>query len=136
MGIPSQMGALDNAIDNMDKLEFAKNTLSKEDFKKLHSSYNSLKWFQLGPMLVFSAIMVLELIFIPGQKVPIGESSPKECFMWMELGIFMLAYAVWLAISIFVCGRLWHKYSKWYEKGDNLEQLYALFKKKDKSTKG
>lgn len=114
----SQIGVINNAIENKKKLEFARNVLNDENFEKLYKSYRQLFWFQISYLIISSVILVLtSLIF-------------RE--YWSEvlmIGAFILIFGfiIWLILSQFIAGKLWRKYDKWYRKGGNMEGLYKLF---------
>lgn len=129
MGTIGQITAIENGIENNIKLKVARENLSKEEFKMLYDSYKTLKKFQAIPAIIFMVVFVLELIFIPGESVQYGDSSPKETFIIMEVALFlMVIYPIWLIITQFICGKLWHKYSKWYKNAVVPRGIHDIFK--------
>ena len=124
----SQVRALNNRIETNDKLYFAKHKLSEEQFEKLHKSYKQLFWFQIVPVILFVAAVILILIFIPSQDVPNGYADTKTTILLFGSAFFVaIFFPIWLIISQFAVGKLWHKYSKWYEREDSMDKLYNLF---------
>ena len=85
----SQMGALNNAIENSEKLDFASRCLSEEQLVRLYKSYKQLFWAQIAPAIILAVAVILELIFIPSEAVPHGEASMKETIILFET-VFLL----------------------------------------------
>ena len=128
MGKLSQLGALNNRIENNKKLRFAKYKLSKEQYEKLYKSYKKLFWFQIAPVILFVIAVILILIFIPSQDVPNGYADMKTTILLFGTAFFVaLFFPIWLVISQFVVGKLWHKYFKWYKSEESMDKLYDLF---------
>lgn len=124
----SHYAALQNAIKNNEKLAFAKSVLSKEQFERLYKSYINLFWFQIMPVIVLAVAVVLELIFIPSENVPNGVASLKETIIIFEVAFFMVPiFPLCLIISQFTVGKLWRRYSKWYEKSTDRYGIYDIF---------
>lgn len=124
----SHYAVLQNAIKNNEKLAFAKSVLSKEQFERLYKSYRNLFWFQIMPVIVLAVAVVLELIFIPSENVPNGVASLKETIIIFEAAFFMVPiFPLWLIISQFTVGKLWRRYSKWYEKSTDRYGIYDIF---------
>ena len=86
----SQMGALNNAIENSEKLEFASKCLSEEQLVRLYKSYKQLFWAQVAPAIILAVTVILELIFIPSEAVPHGEASMKETIILFETVFFIV----------------------------------------------
>ena len=113
----SQMGALNNAIENSEKLDFASRCLSEEQLVRLYKSYKQLFWAQIAPAIILAVVVILELIFIPSEAVPHGEASMKETIILFETVFFIVpVYPIWIILTQFTFGKLWHKYSRWYRK--------------------
>ena len=118
------------------RLEFARRVLNAAQFEKLYRAYRQLFWFQLAPVLVLAAAVLLELIFIPSEVVPNGYASTKETVILFETAFFIVPfYPVWLIVSQFAVGRLWHKYCRWYDKSRDRNGVYALFDEENKHEK-
>ena len=102
----SHLASLRNASDNSRMLNFARAVLEKEQFEQLHRSYKSLFWFQLSlPIAAAVLIPVLCLIF-KEYAVLIA------CFGAV---LFLFLFIIWLILSQFLVGRMWHKYVKLYK---------------------
>ena len=118
------------------RLEFARRVLNKAQFDKLYRAYRRLFRFQIAPVILLAAVVLLELILIPSEAVPNGYASVKETVILFETAFFIVPfYPVWLIVSQFAVGRLWHKYCRWYDKGEDRNGVYALFDEKNKHEK-
>lgn len=115
------------------RLEFARRVLNKAQFDKLYRAYRRLFRFQIAPVILLAAVVLLELILIPSEAVPNGYASAKETVILFETAFFIVPfYPVWLIVSQFAVGRLWHKYCRWYDKSEDRNGVYALFDEKNK----
>lgn len=118
------------------RLEFARRVLNKAQFDKLYRAYRRLFRFQIAPVILLAAVVLLELILIPSEAVPNGYASAKETVILFETAFFIVPfYPVWLIVSQFAVGRLWHKYCRWYDKSEDRKGVYALFDEKNKHEK-
>lgn len=118
------------------RLEFARRVLNKAQFDKLYRAYRRLFRFQIAPVILLAAVVLLELILIPSEAVPNGYASAKETVILFETAFFIVPfYPVWLIVSQFAVGRLWHKYCRWYDKSEDHNGVYALFDEKNKHEK-
>lgn len=118
------------------RLEFARRVLNKAQFDKLYRAYRRLFRFQIAPVILLAAVVLLELILIPSETVPNGYASTKETVILFETAFFIVPfYPVWLIVSQFAVGRLWHKYCRWYDKSEDRNGVYALFDEKNKHEK-
>mgnify|MGYP000740699545 FL=1 len=118
------------------RLEFARRVLNKAQFDKLYRAYRRLFRFQIAPVILLAAVVLLELILIPSEAVPKGYASAKETVILFETAFFIVPfYPVWLIVSQFAVGRLWHKYCRWYDKSEDRNGVYALFDEKNKHEK-
>lgn len=118
------------------RLEFARRVLNKAQFDKLYRAYRRLFWFQIAPVILLAAVVLLELILIPSEAVPNGYASAKETVILFETAFFIVPfYPVWLIVSQFAVGRLWHKYCRWYDKSEDRNGVYALSDEKNKHEK-
>lgn len=118
------------------RLEFARRVLNKAQFDKLHRAYRRLFRFQIAPVILLAAVVLLELILIPSEAVPNGYASAKETVILFETAFFIVPfYPVWLIVSQLAVGRLWHKYCHWYDKSEDRNGVYALFDEKNKHEK-
>ena len=118
------------------RLEFARHVLNKAQFDKLYRAYRRLFRFQIAPVILLAAVVLLELILIPSEAVPNGYASAKETVILFETAFFIVPfYPVWLIVSQFAVGRLWHKYCRWYDKIEDRNGIYALFDEKNKHEK-
>ena len=118
------------------RLEFARRVLNKAQFDKLYRAYRRLFRFQIAPVILLAAVVLLELILIPSEAVPNGYASAKETVILFETAFFIVPfYPVWLIVSQFAVGRLWHKYCRWYDKSEDRNGVYALFGEKNKHEK-
>lgn len=87
MGKFSQLGAINNKIENNNKLCFAKENLSVEQFDKLYKSYRQLFWFQIAPVIVFIVIIIFMLIFIPSDY-----SNLKSGIILLGIAFFVVPF--------------------------------------------
>lgn len=118
------------------RLEFARRVLNKAQFDKLYRAYRRLFRFQIAPVILLAAVVLLELILIPSEAVPNGYASAKETVILFETAFFIVPfYPVWLIVSQFAVGRLWNKYCRWYDKSEDRNGIYALFDEKNKHEK-
>lgn len=118
------------------RLEFARRVLNKAQFDKLYRAYRRLFRFQIAPVILLAAVVLLELILIPSEAVSNGYASAKETIILFETAFFIVPfYPVWLIVSQFAVGRLWHKYCRWYDKSEDRNGVYALFDEKNKHEK-
>ncbi len=118
------------------RLEFARRVLNKAQFDKLYRAYRRLFRFQIAPVILLAAVVLLELILIPSEAVPNGYASAKETVILFETAFFIVPfYPVWLIVSQFAVGRLWHKYCRWYDKSEDRNGVYTLFDEKNKHEK-
>ena len=118
------------------RLEFARRVLNKAQFDKLYRAYRRLFRFQIAPVILLAAVVLLELILIPSEAVPNAYASAKETVILFETAFFIVPfYPVWLIVSQFAVGRLWHKYCRWYDKSEDRNGVYALFDEKNKHEK-
>lgn len=118
------------------RLEFARRVLNKAQFDKLYRAYRRLFRFQIAPVILLAAVVLLELILIPSETVSNGYASAKETVILFETAFFIVPfYPVWLIVSQFAVGRLWHKYCRWYDKSEDRNGVYALFDEKNKHEK-
>ena len=118
------------------RLEFARRVLNKAQFDKLYRAYRRLFRFQIAPVILLAAVVLLELILIPSEAVPNGYASAKETVILFETAFFIVPfYPVWLIVSQFAVGRLWHNYCRWYYKSEDRNGVYALFDEKNKHEK-
>lgn len=87
------------------RLEFARRVLNKAQFDKLYRAYRRLFWFQIAPVILLAAVVLLELILIPSEAVPNGYASAKETVILFETAFFIVPfYPVWLIVSQFAGG--------------------------------
>lgn len=106
----SYVGSINSKIENNEMLKFAKQVMSQEQFMKLYNSYRQLFWFQASlPIGAVILIATLCLIF----------NSYVDVIIGFGLTAFILVFIIWLILSQFVVGRLWHKYVKLYKSGVN-----------------
>ncbi len=118
------------------RLEFAWRVLNKAQFEKLYRAYRRLFRFQIAPVILLAAVVLLELILIPSEAVPNGYASAKETVILFETAFFIVPfYPAWLIVSQFAVGRLWHKYCRGYDKSEDRNGVYALFDEKNKHEK-
>lgn len=102
----SYIGSINNKIENNKMLKFAKQIMSQEQFMKLYKSYRQLFWFQLSlPIVTVIIITLLCLIF----------KSYAEVIVAFGITAFIFLFIIWLILSQFIVGRLWHKYVKLYK---------------------
>ena len=79
------------------RLEFAWRVLNKAQFDKLYRAYRRLFRFQIAPVILLAAVVLLELILIPSEAVPNGYASAKETVILFETAFFIVPfYPVWL----------------------------------------
>ncbi|MDL2295495.1 hypothetical protein LJC18_01620 [Lachnospiraceae bacterium OttesenSCG-928-E19] len=116
-----------NAFGNAIKLAFAKENLTEEQFEKLYKSYKRLFWFQLAPAILLALAAILIIIFMPSASY--GQTDWKTAILLFGSAFFIFPFLpIWLVLSQFLVGKLWHSYSKWFKKSNDINELYALFK--------
>ena len=126
--IISTIGTINNAIENNEKLKFAKNNLNNELFQKIYKGYKKAKWSQLSLPIIFSIVILLEFIFIPSQSVPNGYADFKMTLILFEVAFFIVPILpIWLVMCDFTFGKDWRKYSKWYKMQSHPSELYRIF---------
>ena len=104
----SYIGSINNKIENNKMLKFAQQIMSQEQFMQLYKSYRQLFWFQLLlPIGAAVTIALLCLIFRSYAKIIVA----------FGVTAFIFLFIIWLILSQFVVGRLWHKYVKLYKSG-------------------
>ena len=87
--------------------KFARRVLNKAQFDKLYRAYRRLFRFQIAPVILLAAVVLLELILIPSEAVPNGYASAKETVILFETAFFIVPfYPVWLIVSQFAVGRI------------------------------
>ena len=106
----SYIGSFDSKIQNNEMLKFARQTMNEEQFRKLYKSYRQLFWFQLS--LPISAVLIIALSCIIF-------SQYAEAIFALGCEAFIFLFIIWLIISQFVVGKLWHKYVKLYKSGEH-----------------
>ena len=104
----SYIGAIYSKIQNNEMLKFAWHTMNEEQFRKLYKSYRQLFWFQLS--LPITAVLIIALLSI------VFSQYAKAIFA-LGCVAFIFLFIIWLIISQFAVGRLWHKYVKLYKSG-------------------
>ncbi|MDO5381952.1 MAG: hypothetical protein Q4F06_04405 [Eubacteriales bacterium] len=104
----SYLGSINNKIQNNEMLMFAQRIMTKKQFMELYKSYKQLFWFQLSlPIGAVLIIALLCIIFKPYAEIIIA----------FGLTLFIFLFIVWIILSQFLVGRLWHKYVKLYKSG-------------------
>lgn len=115
----SNLGAINNKIENNDMLKFARNIMSEEQFIKIYKSYRRLFWTQLS-------VPIAGVVFIPLLCLAFSEYAMIIAAFGTVLFLFL--FIVNLILSQFLVGRLWHKYVKLYKSGCHPNViLYDLF---------
>lgn len=126
--IISTAGAINNAIENNEKLKYAKNNLNDELFEIIYSGYQKAKWSQLLLPIIFAITIILELIFIPSQPVQNGHADFKTTLLLFEAVLFIVPILpIWIIICNFTIGNNWRKYCNWYKKQSHPNELYSIF---------
>lgn len=124
----SAMGAVNNAIKNNEMLKFARNNLNDQLFQKIYKGYRKAKWSQLSLPIIFSIIIIIELIFIPYQVFEKVQSDFKTSLILIETALFVVPILpMWLIICNFTFGNDWRKYTRWYKKQQHPNELYNIF---------
>lgn len=126
--IISAVGAINNTIENNEKLKYAKNNLDNELFEIIYSGYQKAKWSQLLLPIIFAITIILELIFIPSQPVQNGYADFKTTLLLFEAALFIVPILpIWIIICNFTIGNNWRKYCNWYKKQSHPNELYSIF---------
>lgn len=120
--------ALGHVFEAKIHLEFARQNLSKEHFDKLYRSRRGLMRFQVIPWILFAVGILCAFLFVPAQEVPYGHASMRETVLLFGTVCFIFFYMIWIILSQFVVGQLWHKYVKWFRKSGSMDELYQLLK--------
>ena len=71
----------------------------------MYDSYRQLFWFQIA--LPIGAVLILAVLCIVFRQY-------VEIILAFGVTAFILLFILWLILSQFVVGRLWHKYVKLY----------------------
>lgn len=103
----SYLSSINNAIENNEMLRFASEVLNSKNFIKLYKSYRQLFWFQLSFPIVSVVLTVLGCIIF---------NSCIDIVLLIAASGFIFGFIIWMILSQFLAGRLWHKYVKWYKK--------------------
>lgn len=111
---PSQLSALNNAINNQKMLAYAKGHFTDEEILDIYKSYRIAKWSQMIPVIIEALFVIGVLIFMPPDNVPIGTSGPKEELILISAMVFIFIFPIWLVISNFTVSSKWSDYVKWY----------------------
>lgn len=115
----SYVGSIDSKIQNNEMLTFARQTMEEEQFGRLYKSYRQLFWFQLSFPIAAVLIIALSCIIF---------SQYAEIIIAFGCTAFILMFIIWLIISRFTVGKLWHKYVKLYKSGEHPNVIkYDLF---------
>ena len=120
MAMASQIAALNNAINNQKKLNFAKKNFSNKLYCEVLKEYKKAKWGQLAVVLILP-LMLLPCLFIKDETIALSILLLATVF-WI-IPIFPL----WIIISNLTFAKKWNQYSKWFEKGKNIEEVYDIF---------
>ncbi len=107
------------AVAHSEPLAFAQKALEPEQFLRLFLSYRQLFRFILF-YLVASPLLILLLcvLFV----------DDLEFIATLCMNGFVLGLILWVILSRFVAGKLWHRYSIWYRSGLCMEELPQIFK--------
>lgn len=112
---PSQMYALQNAINNNKLLKYAKDNFREEEFYRIYKSYRRAFWSQISLPILGVIFVVGAIIFIPAENVFNGVASTQETIIMFLLAGFTLIFPIWLIICNFTFGSEWRHYVKWYK---------------------
>ena len=65
---------------------------------------------------------------MPASAVPAEFGDLKLAILTLMPALFIFPfYTVWMFVTQFTFGRLWHRYARWYKNGKGTEELKALF---------
>lgn len=117
---------MNHLLENQVPLQFAKENLPPEQFNRLFRSRRQLLWFQVFPWILAALGLILVLIFVPSEETLPGHASRRETILLFGSMFYIFFYGFWLILSQFLVGKLWHRYVKWFRKGDSIEKLYQL----------
>ena len=117
-----EYGGWRSKMQNSDPLRLAKLLLPEEDHQRLLRSYRRLFWFQISPVPAFLAAELAVLIFVPSAY----GNVKLAVLLLIPVFFCVILWPVWLVISQFTVGKLWHKYSKWYRRKGSADELYNL----------
>ena len=95
---------------NNEMLEFDKQTMNEDQFRKLYKSYRQLFWLQLS--LPIATVLITALLCIIFNQY-------AKAILTLGCVAFIFLFIIWLIISQFVVGKLWHKYAKLYKSGED-----------------
>ena len=108
---------------------FAEENIEKENLERLMKSRKQLILFQIFPFLLAVIGTIAVLIFIPAEDVPYGYASSRETALLFGAVGFIFFYIIWIILSQFIVGRLWHRYVKWFRRNGTAEELGNIFDK-------
>lgn len=112
---PSQMNALQNAINNNKLLKYAKDNFTEEEFYRIYKSYRRAFWSQISLPILGVIFVIGAIIFIPAENVFNGVVSTQETIIMFLLAGFTLIFPILLVICNFDFGSEWRLYVKWYK---------------------
>ncbi|CVH74457.1 hypothetical protein BN3662_00271 [Clostridiales bacterium CHKCI006] len=135
MGKWSSIGALMNKIENNQMLSEAKRLLDQDRWDRLRQSYRQLFWFQITPVFVFVIAIILVFFFCPTTAAD-GTQIKAAIILFGTAFFVLIFFPVWLILSQFVVGRLWHRYAKWYRQGGSLVELDRIMADSERKNKG
>ncbi len=99
----SYIASINRAVENHKQLRFAREVLNNDNFMKLYKSYKQLFWFQLSFPIVAVVVTILScLLFYNYITIVLAIAAVG----------FLFGFIIWMILSQFVAGRLWHKYAQ------------------------
>lgn len=116
-------------------LRVALELLSKENYGLLMKSYGQRKL--LFPLAVAVQIALVSL-YVGTYAVQsyvyviTGKNMEKHLQLFMILYFIALSagFFLFIYLEFFYYGKLWYRFSKWYDTSNNLEELEGIFKKR------
>ena len=121
------MQAYRQYTENKALVYFADENIEKENLERLMKSRKQLILFQIFPFLLAVIGIIAVFIFIPSEEVPYGYASSRETVLLFGTVGFIFFYIIWIILSQFIVGRLWHRYVKWFRRDGTAEGLQRVF---------
>ena len=111
----------EHIAENSALTAYARENLDDERYAHLMRSRRNLLIFQLAPLAMLLLAVVLIFVFIPHEQFIPGVVTARETYLIFTATGFIFIYIMWLILSQFCVGRMWHRYVKWFRRCENLE---------------
>ena len=113
--------AVHHQAENSALVAYAREKLDDKRYAKLMKSRRNLLIFQLAPFGALLLALILIFVFIPHKQFIPGVVTARETYLLFTATGFIFIYIMWLILSQFCVGRIWHRYVKWFRRCKDLE---------------